>query len=75
MIDFEILENLDVQKAKKGRKPKYPFASMEVGQCAVFPGLNTTSNAAMAAYNHARKTGKKFTCVSDEEGLKVWRVE
>jgi len=75
MIDFEILENLDVQKANKGRKPKYPFSTMEVGQCAFFPGLNTASNAATAAYIHARKTGKKFTCVSDEEGLKVWRVE
>ena len=74
MIDFEVLNDLEPYQAKRGRKAKYPFSTMEVGQCASFPGLNTASNPAIAAYNYARKTGKKFQCATDDEGLKVWRI-
>lgn len=56
---------------------KYPFASMAVGECFYFPSADIQL-VHMAKYDHAKRTGKKFTATKhsdrDEQGC-CWRIE
>jgi hypothetical protein len=61
---------------KNGRPASYPFRDMQVGQSIYIPASEVFPRyAAKRAYAAGRRSGMKFVCRRDEEGVRVWRVE
>lgn len=65
---------------RRGRKSKYPFNEMDVGDSLLVVGKNS-STSLCPAYNAAMqlgmRTGKKFTARQEEgqEGMvRIWRI-
>lgn len=57
-----------------GRKPKYPFREMKVGDSVFFDGATSSSNCAIAAHNHGRRHGSKFSVRAEGSGVRIWRI-
>jgi hypothetical protein len=71
---FEIQKDVPTPKhIGSGAKPKYPFPQMEVGDSFFAPGI-TARGLSNATQWHANKTGKKFTCATEADGARCWRV-
>jgi hypothetical protein len=71
---FQIEKNIPTpEHTGSGAKPKYPFAMMEVNDSFFAPGM-TARALINASQWHANKTGKKFTCASEADGARCWRV-
>lgn len=73
--DYVIEKNVPlVQKSGAGRKPKYPFRQMEVGDSFVVRGgnLKTMRTTARIA---GLKLGWTFKSQEQEGGVRVWRTE
>lgn len=61
--------------SRAGRLPVYPLRSMEVGDSFYIKGnAAKRESVRSAAYHHARTHGGKYTCRSDEFGVRVWRT-
>jgi hypothetical protein len=77
-MQYEVLDNLPAPENAFG-KNRYPFTTMEVGQCAVFqidtPGFSEAA-VRMSANAIGRKHEKTFTSRIDRKDgvLRVWRV-
>lgn len=71
---WKIDNDISPPEFKKGRKAKYPFPSMEVGQSVFIAGADHNSNSAAAAKVHAARTGKKFSMQKSYDGLRIWRT-
>ena len=73
--DYVIEKNVPlVQKNGAGRKEKYPFPQMEVGDSFVVPGGIVRSmrvTLRIAGLRH----GRTFKAQEQEGGVRVWRVE
>lgn len=71
----------DVPNVKRGRKRKYPFDSMEVGQSFLvkikkdenFSEISNRVRSSVSQYK--RKSGKNFSARQVADGLEVWRIE
>ena len=73
--DYVIEKNVPlVQKNGAGRKPKYPFSQMEVGDSFMVPGGNLKTMQSTARIAGLR-LGRKFKAQEQEGGVRVWRVE
>lgn len=76
---MEIEKNIPIpnDRPHAGRKAKYPFAEMAIGESVFFPG--ESSNGYSAPYAAARMTatrkGMKFTARNVDGGLRIWRTE
>jgi hypothetical protein len=71
---FQIEKNIPTpEHTGSGAKPKYPFAMMEVNDSFFAPGM-TARALINASQWHANKTGKKFTCATEADGARCWRV-
>jgi hypothetical protein len=75
---FQIEKDLPVPDVISGRRAKYPWRRMEVGDSFFTP--ETSRSGLSGAKRHAEKaTGFKFTCSTRVEngikGVRVWRVE
>jgi hypothetical protein len=71
---FQIEKNIAAPKhIGGGARPKYPFPEMEVGDSFFAPGI-TARGLSNATQWHANKTGKKFTCATEADGARCWRV-
>jgi hypothetical protein len=58
---------------KGGRKPKYPFAELKVGESFLVP--NKTTDKFGATVTLARKrTGMNFATRNVEGGVRIWRT-
>ncbi len=68
------IEN-NVPLPKFSKRNRYPYPKMEIGQSVFIPGGSTYGPAAVCAYRHGAKTGKRFVCRNVEGGVRVWRVE
>lgn len=55
----------------KGRKPKYPFAEMEIEDSI----YSEERAICVAALKYAERSGKKFVTRQVGHGYRVWRVE
>lgn len=57
-------------------KTKYPFNDLLIGDSflVAWPFAHP-HNVRCAAQYHQRRTGKKFTTKSTDDGVRVWRVE
>lgn len=73
---MQIDKAIPISDAKTGRKAKYPFNKMMVGDSVFFKGevLNSRSKPYSAARSHADDTGKKFSGRTVDGGLRIWRV-
>ena len=68
MAEFKIEKNIPAP----GRRAKYPFAEMEVGDSFEAP---ESAKLRTAAYNAGKKSGRKFTCRTHDGALRVWRIK
>lgn len=62
---------------RRGRRPKYPFATMQIGDSFLAEGdaRDTKWRAADAAYKIGRKLGRQFTARKEGQNVRIWRVE
>ena len=74
---MKIEKNIPCPEARMGRKPKYPFADMAVGDSVFFDNepAGSMSLPAASAHNHGMRLGKKFSSRKDGRGVRIWRVE
>lgn len=75
MTNWEVSENIEIPESKRGRKPKYPFTKMEVGQSVFFPSTKPGGKEAMTAYTTGKRLGFKFVVRAEGDGVRVWRTE
>ena len=62
-----------VRAGGAGRKPKYPFADLKVGESFLVP--DKTMNKMGSTVTLARKrTGRNFTLRNVEGGVRIWRT-
>jgi len=59
-------------RGKGGRRPKYPFVCMEIGD-SFFTNTHPKT-VRTAASTHYRRHNKKFTTRSENGGTRVWRI-
>ena len=77
-MEYHLINNVTPPKANSANT-RYPFNTMEVGQCVVFkiddPDFSESS-ARMSASAIGRKHGKRFTSRIDRKDgvLRIWRV-
>lgn len=73
MNSFAIDKNVPMPAPKRGRRSKYPFAQMRVGDSFSFDlKLRNTVSAAASAY--ASNNGVKFAMRSEGGNARIWRV-
>ena len=80
---MEIKKNLPIPKSSKGKKPIYPFASMDVGDALSLKSTNDFEKARRAAASYQRRNkGYVFTSRTGyvdgqktKAGGSIWRVE
>jgi len=78
---MNIQSNIPIPSPDRGRKRKYPFPDMAIGDSFFLPNCNTArmrSTVHNSATSFAKKTGKKFTTRTTVEdsvpGLRIWRI-
>jgi hypothetical protein len=74
--EFKIEKDIPLSESRSGPRPKYPFASMEVGDSFFIPG-DRSSRSVSGSVSHWRKSHPKqqFATRKVENGLRVWRIE
>lgn len=70
-----IEKNVPVASLATGRKPKYPFSKMEVGDSCFFEGAKPKGKECSAAHSYGHVNGLKFCVRSMDGGLRIWRTE
>lgn len=60
---------------KKGRKSKYPFCDMDIGDSVFFKDKTSLDKETVYAYNYGRKSNKRFSAKSVDGGVRIWRTE
>ena len=77
MSDIQIESDVPLPASYvNGRPASYPFRNMGVGQSIFIPATQVSPHhAAKRAYAAARRTGFKFTCRKEEDGIRIWRIE
>ncbi len=71
---YEIEKNIPVPgDVKIDKRKKYPFDQMNVGD-SFFAKNKTARSLSNSSQWHAKKTGKKFTCTTEADGARCWRV-
>lgn len=58
---------------KDGRKPKYPWAEMQVGDSFFVDDVSANTMRHNAKYQSG-KTGKTFKAAIEGDGVRVWRL-
>lgn len=72
----EIESNIPFPKGTKpGKKAKYPFVDMNVGDSVFFEGARSGGKEYLAAMAVSRSHKKKFSGRSVDGGLRIWRIE
>ena len=72
-IEADIPIPVAVKKGGAGRKPKYPFAELQVGESFLVPGKTTDKFGATVTLARKR-TGRNFTTRNVEGGVRIWRT-
>lgn len=71
---IRIQSNIPAPPAKRGgRKPKYPWASMRVGDSFFVQG-KSRDQIATTAYSAGTRYGYKFTVAEVQNGVRIWRT-
>ena len=59
----------------RGKKCKYPYAQMEVGQSFVSDSMPTTMISACSSWAKRNNPKWKFRVVSENGGSRIWRIK
>jgi hypothetical protein len=75
-MSFEIEDDHPIPAAGQGsgRKEKYPWSQMDVGQ-SFFVENGEVRKIAGAACHSGRRNGKKFVVRVVDGGVRAWRIE
>lgn len=71
---YEIEKNIPIPDPNKGRKSKYPFATMQVGDSFFVSDKKQTVIGSCASAYSKRNPDVKFTVRVAEGGVRCWRV-
>ncbi len=75
MSEFTIEKGIPVPKMTgAGRKTKYPFESMQVGD-SFFVKDGTVKTLSRSCGTYGKRLERKFTSRTVDGGARVWRVE
>lgn len=75
MSEFTIEKDIPVPKMTSvGRKMKYPFESMQVGD-SFFVKDGTVKSLSCSCLHHGKRLERKFASLTVDGGARVWRVE
>ena len=70
---LEIEKGIEKPAAQKRDRTKYPWTTMEVGDSFFVPGGKLKSIKSLV-YGRSRKSdGRKFSALSVDGGVRVWR--
>lgn len=75
-MSFVIEDGHPIPATRKhnGRREKYPWSQLEVGQCFRVEGVSLRSMSSTASHA-SRRNDKEFVARHDDDGvLRVWRV-
>ncbi len=70
---MNIDKDIPLPVKRGGGNAKWPWGELEVGDSFLMP--RTLSSASGQAVTHAKKTGRKYACRTEAEGIRVWRVK
>ena len=70
---YPIEDNFPIPESK-GRRPRYPIRSLEVGQSFMVPGGNQKSLTSCTDWVR-KQTQRRFSVRVVDGGVRVWRVE
>jgi len=75
-MSFEIEDEHAIPAARQhnGRREKYPWSQLEVGQSFHVAGVALRSMSSTASHA-GRRNGKKFIARESDGGVRVWRYE
>lgn len=74
-MDIVIEKNVPVPNGR-GRKCRYPWAGMEVGDSFLIPeAVTKDGQARSAAYAQQKVDGRKYRTSRVDGGVRVWRIE
>jgi hypothetical protein len=75
-MSFEIEDEHAIPAARQhsGRREKYPWSQLDVGQSFFVEGVALRSMSSTASHA-GRRNGKKFIARDAEGGVRVWRYE
>lgn len=75
-MDFKIEDKHAIPAARQhnGRREKYPWSKLEVGQSFFVEGVALRSMSSTASHA-GRRNGKKFIARVVDGGVRVWRYE
>lgn len=59
---------------KRGRKPIYPWTTMQKGDSFLFPRKVGMANARASAWLASSRSSAKFIVRETEEGVRCWRT-
>lgn len=79
MTEFKIENDVPMPTRVRGRRGKYPFAALQIGESFFVPGdAKSVRHVRNAACAHARKHGGHFRgsmrVENGVDGIRVWRV-
>jgi len=75
MSEFTIDKGIPVPKlVGTGRRNKYPFDAMEVGDSFLVTGLKGKTISRICCY-HGKRLSRKFASRTVDGGVRVWRTE
>lgn len=71
-MKIKIESGIEVPEYRRGRRAKYPFKEMEIGDSFEYPN----EKVRLAAASHAKRYGVKFTVRKALNGkYRCWRTE
>ena len=73
MIEITDAVPMPAQIATRGRRNKYPFAELGVGDSFVV-AVRDAASVRVSAVTASRKTGFKFTTRIEGDSVRIWRV-
>lgn len=74
---YSVEANMPMPSRAVGRKPKYPFPEMKVGDSFFVPDGGTKGQTVrMASYHYGKRHGGQvFSTLKDGDGYRCWRIK
>lgn len=66
---------LPERPVQRQRRPRYPWARMEVGDSFLFPRRVKMSSVHNQCWTMSKRLGRKFRAIRTEDGYRCWRIE
>ena len=74
MSSVKIDKDIPMPQDKLGRKPKYPWMDMDVGDSFLLPG-KSIHHAASLMVRWQERGGRRYSARTVPEGVRIWRIE